>query len=297
MLSIMQGIRHKKIIRLATETTPVDDCVVTEEPLEIILKYLKRGIASYKTLSITMRTPGDDENLIRGFLFTEGILKHPLTDIEQFEYRFDCNAEPVEQQTIIVHLKEGIYPEIEDLERHFYTSSSCGVCGKTSIDLSLDNCAFILKKNTPVISRQVLFQLPEKLNQTQEIFQKTGGIHACAIFDMQGNLLLSAEDVGRHNALDKLVGKALMQNMVPLQDHIILLSGRASFELVQKAFMIGTPILAAVGAPSSLAVETAEVFGMTLVGFLKKEKGNVYCHGERIGHAETNDDRRPTTDT
>ncbi len=277
-----QGIRTKQIIKLSEEKTPVTDCVVTEEPLEIILKFQKKGYFTYKTLSITMRTPGDDENLVRGFLFTEGILKNPLKEIDQFEFRFNCNAEPVEQQTIIVHLKEGIYPEIENLERHFYTSSSCGVCGKTSIDLALDNCAFILKKNWPVIDKKVLFQLPDLLNQNQEIFQKTGGIHACAIFNTQGNLLLSAEDVGRHNALDKLVGKAISQSLVPLQNHIILLSGRASFELVQKAFMIGTPILAAVGAPSSLAVETAEVFGMSLVGFLKNGKGNVYCHEERI---------------
>lgn len=276
------GIRNKKIIKLTGQHLSEDDFVVTEEPLEIILKYLKKGIAYYKTLSITMRTPGDDENLVRGFLFTEGILKNPLKEIEQFEFRFNCNAEPVEQQTIIVHLKEGIYPEIENLERHFYTSSSCGVCGKTSIDLALDNCAFILKKNWPVVSKHILYRLPELLNKSQEIFQKTGGIHACAIFDVEGTLLLSAEDVGRHNALDKLVGKALIHSLVPLQQHLIVLSGRASFELVQKAFMIGTPILAAVGAPSSLAVETAEIFGISLVGFLKKDKANIYTHAERI---------------
>lgn len=278
-----QGIKHKQITKLSSEIITTDDCVVTEEPLEIILKYLKHGSPVYKTISITMRTPGDDENLVRGFLFTEGILKNPLKEIDQFEFRFNCNAEPVEQQTIIVHLKDGIYPEIDNLERHFYISSSCGVCGKTSIDLTLDNCSFILKKNWPVIHQNILFELPERLNQTQEIFQKTGGIHACAIFDKKGKLLLSAEDVGRHNALDKLVGKTLFQSLVPLQDHLILLSGRASFELVQKAFMIGTPILAAVGAPSSLAVETAEVFGMTLVGFLKNNKANVYCNPDRIG--------------
>lgn len=278
-----QGIKNKRITKLSSDIITTDDCVVTEEPLEIILKYLKKGSPVYKTISITMRTPGDDENLVRGFLFTEGVLKNPLKEIDQFEFRFNCNAEPVEQQTIIVHLKDGIYPEIDNLERHFYTSSSCGVCGKTSIDLALDNCSFILKKNWPVIHQNILFELPERLNQTQEIFQKTGGIHACAIFNMQGKLLLTAEDVGRHNALDKLVGKALLQSFVPLQDHLILLSGRASFELVQKAFMIGTPILAAVGAPSSLAVETAEVFGMTLVGFLKNNKANVYCNPDRIG--------------
>jgi FdhD protein len=276
------GIKYKRITKLSSQKISTDDCLVTEEPLEIILKYQKNGNTVHKTLSITMRTPGDDENLVRGFLFTEGVLKNPVNEIDQFEFRFNCNAEPVEQQTIIVHLKDGIYPEIDNLERHFYTSSSCGVCGKTSIDLALDNCSFILKKNWPVISLDILYDLPELLNHTQEIFQKTGGIHACAIFDTQGKVLLTAEDIGRHNALDKLVGKALMQSIVPLQDHLILLSGRASFELVQKAFMIGTPILAAVGAPSSLAVETAEAFGLTLVGFLKKGKANVYCNPDRI---------------
>ncbi len=277
-----QGIRIKKILKIDGQKTTTDDFVVTEEPLEIILKLHKQGSSVYKTLSITMRTPGDDENLIRGFLYTEGILKNPLQEIEKFEYRFDCNAEPVEQQTIIVHLKEGIYPEIENLERHFYTSSSCGVCGKTSIDLALDNCSFILKKNWPVIKKSILFALPQKLNSIQELFQKTGGIHACAIFNVNGDLILSAEDVGRHNALDKLIGKALTQSLVPLQDHLILLSGRVSFELIQKAFMIGTPIVAAVGAPSSLAIETAEIFGVSLVGFLKNDKANVYCQEGRI---------------
>lgn len=278
----LTGIRYKNIIRINGNLQSYEDCVVTEEPLEIILRYTKHGKVIYKTLSITMRTPGDDENLIRGFLFTEGILNKPLEDIEHFEFRFNSNAEPVEQQTVIVHLKAGIYPAIDELERHFYTSSSCGVCGKTSIELALDHCAFILKKSWPKVDRKILFELPEKLNNQQEIFKQTGGIHACAIFNINGQLLHSAEDVGRHNALDKLIGKAITNSLVPLQNHLILLSGRASFELVQKSLMIGTSILAAVGAPSSLAIETAETFGMTLVGFLKPAKANIYTHAERI---------------
>ncbi len=279
---IPTGIKIKKILKLGEESSHVSDFVVSEEPLEIVLKYKKNGLVVLKTLSITMRTPGDDEHLIRGFLYTEGILKHPIQEIAQFEYRFDCNAEALEQQTIIVHLKDGLYPELENAERHFYTSSSCGVCGKTSIDLALDHCVYLLKKNYPIIDKHILFQLPELLNTSQQLFQKTGGIHACALFDTSGKLLLSAEDVGRHNALDKLVSKALLNSLVPLQNHVIVLSGRASFELVQKAIMIGTPILCAVGAPSSLAVETAEVFGLTLVGFLKNNKANIYCNPERI---------------
>jgi FdhD protein len=277
-----QGLKKKEILKLSENIQPVTDSLVIEEPLEIVLRFSKHQKVITKTLSITMRTPGDDENLIRGFLFTEGILKFPLQEIIQFEYRFDCNADTTRQQSIIVHLAEAVYPEIENLERHFYTSSSCGVCGKTSIDLALENCAYILKKNQPVVQSKVLYSLPERLNSAQELFQKTGGIHACAIFDTKGNLVLSAEDVGRHNAMDKLVGKALTHSLVPLQDHLIILSGRASFELVQKAFMIGTPILCAVGAPSSLAVETAEAFGLSLIGFLKENKANIYCHPERI---------------
>ncbi|MBK8484329.1 MAG: formate dehydrogenase accessory sulfurtransferase FdhD [Saprospiraceae bacterium] len=275
-------IRNKQITRIEHEKVSKTDLIVIEEPLEINLSYTQNGKLKYKTISITMRTPGDDENLVRGFLFTEGIVKNPITDIDHFEFRFNCNAEPVEQQTIIVHLKEHCIPQIENLERHFYTSSSCGVCGKTAIDLSLDNCAFLLRKDYPVLKSQILYSLVEKLNNAQLIFQKTGSIHGCAIFDTHGNLILSAEDVGRHNALDKLVGKAFTHSLVPLQDHLIVLSGRVSFELVQKAFMIGTPILAAVGAPSSLAIETAEVFGISLIGFLKHNKANIYSNPNRI---------------
>lgn len=275
-------MRKKQIVQLEEDFSVKDDFVVIEEPLEIILAYKHHKTSIFKTLSITMRTPGNDENLVRGFLFTEGILKNPLTDIDHLEFRFNCDAEPVEQQTIVVHLKEGNIPQIENLNRHFYTSSSCGVCGKTSIDLAFNNCAFIVQKGWPLLKKQILYQLPNKLNAIQEIFQKTGGIHGCAIFNMEGELILSAEDIGRHNALDKLVDKAFVNNLVPLQNHMILLSGRVSFELVQKAFMIGTPIIAAVGAPSSLAIETAEIFGITLVGFLKNGKANIYSNPERI---------------
>ncbi|HEX5624452.1 MAG TPA: formate dehydrogenase accessory sulfurtransferase FdhD [Saprospiraceae bacterium] len=276
------GVRQKTIFKIQETFETANDLVVVEEPLEIVLQFQRHGKGQHKTLSITMRTPGDDEHLVRGFLFTEGILKHPTQDIERFEFRFSCTGESVEHQTLVVHLKPDILPEIENLDRHFYTSSSCGVCGKTAIDLALDNCSFILRKGHPVLPKAVLFGLPKLLNEQQELFQKTGGIHACAIFNKEGELLLSAEDVGRHNALDKLVGKALEAGMVPLQDHVVLLSGRASFELVQKAFMMGTPILAAVGAPSSLAVETAELSGMTLAGFLKNDKCNIYTAPERI---------------
>jgi FdhD protein len=282
MLTTSIGIWNTSVLKLAGTDQKVTDDIIVEEPLEIILKFKHHNKSILKTISITMRTPGDDENLVRGFLFTEGIIKNPLQDIEKFEFRFDCNAEPVEQQTIIVHLRENILPEIENLDRHFYTSSSCGVCGKQSIDLALNNCSFILKKNQPQVEQKILYQLPEILRIQQTLFQKSGGNHGCGLFDTRGNLILFAEDVGRHNAMDKLAGKALTNSLVPLNDHIILLSGRASFELIQKALMIGTPIIAAVGAPSSLAIQTADSFGMSLIGFLKPGMGNIYCHPDRI---------------
>ncbi len=276
------GIRAFDIQRLTDQFEPKADFIAEEEPLEIVLSYIQHGKPIHKTLSITMRTPGDDENLVRGFLFTEGILPHPAQQIDRFEYRFSCVGDMVEQQTIVVHLKLGILPAIEQLDRHFYTNSSCGVCGKTSIDLMMDNCSYLLKKDSPILSSKILYKLPDELNQTQNLFQKTGGIHACALFDNTGKLLHRAEDIGRHNALDKLIGMALLQQMLPLDNNIILLSGRASFELIHKSAMAGAAIVVAIGAPSSLAIETAQAMGMTLIGFLKNQSANIYCGSQRI---------------
>lgn len=282
LISSNIGYRVKSVNKLTENLELKTDYVATEEPLEIILVYFKNGKPIHKTISITMRTPGDDENLVRGFLYTEGILLHPSTDIERFEFRFSCSGDVVEQQTILVHLKANALPNVDQLDRHFYTNSSCGVCGKTSIDLALDNCSFLLKKELPIISRNTLFGLINTLNQDQELFRLTGGIHACGLFDNDGKLIHKAEDVGRHNALDKLIGKALENGLVPLDDKIVVLSGRASFEMIHKAFMAGTAIVAAVGAPSSLAVETAEAMGMSLIGFLKTHSANIYCGAQRI---------------
>lgn len=276
------GYRVKSVNKLTENLEPKTDYVATEEPLEMILVYTKNGKSIHKTISITMRTPGDDENLVRGFLFTEGILLHPSHEIERFEYRFSCSGDIVEQQTILVHLQANTLPNIDQLDRHFYTNSSCGVCGKTSIDLVLDNCSFLLKKDSPIISRNTLFELMNTLNHDQELFRLTGGIHACGLFDSDGKLLHKAEDVGRHNALDKLIGMSIEKDLVPLDDKIVVLSGRASFEMIHKACMAGAAIIAAVGAPSSLAVETAEAMGMSLIGFLKPHSANIYCGAQRI---------------
>ena len=172
--------------------------------------------------------------------------------------------------------------DFESLDRHFYTTSSCGVCGKTAIDLAVSNCSFVLKKNLPKVSIETILKLPAELRKHQNLFDKTGGNHACGLFDSKGLLLHYAEDVGRHNAMDKLIGKVLKDKMIPCDNHIVLVSGRASFELIQKTLMIGIPIFVAIGAPSSLAVELAENFGLSLIGFLRENKGNVYAGAGRI---------------
>jgi FdhD protein len=242
---------------------PASDILAVEEPLEIRLSFAQQQ----RNISVTMRTPGHDAELAAGFLFTEGILPNPSA-IEGFS---------VSENSVTVQIKPGIVPQLNNAERNFYTTSACGVCGKASINAITTVSIF---GNAPAgfaVDAQLLLSLPEKLNAAQEIFKTTGGLHAAALFDAQGELLLLCEDVGRHNALDKLIGSAYLSGSLPLQQHILLLSGRASFELVQKANMAGIRVIAAVGAPSSLAVQAAEEFGITLTGFLKANRFNVYC--------------------
>ena len=225
-----------------------------------------------------MRTPGEDRELALGFLFTEGIINQPA-DILATESTIPSF---LNQNTIEIQLSDDANPDIHRLDRHFYTTSSCGVCGKSSIDALKTIRMPKLKADFPVFDRNVILSLPSLLTQLQSVFEKTGGIHASAIFDKSGKLLLLKEDVGRHNALDKIAGAALQQGLLPLSEQILLVSGRASFELVQKAAMIGVPLMAAVGAPSSLAAELAEEAGITLVGFLNGKRFNIYTHPGRI---------------
>jgi FdhD protein len=232
-----------------------------------------------------MRTPGDDHSLAAGFLFTEGIVK----DLDQIAAIRHCGtsrnpsrSEGVRpSNTIRIDLDNPSNIDLKRLERHFYTSSSCGVCGKSSID-ALKTGASRLPNNTFTVSRDVIHSLPNALRGSQDIFDQTGGLHASALFDAQGNIDIIREDVGRHNALDKVIGEKFLSGETPLGDRILIVSGRASFELVQKALMAGIPILAAVGAPSSLAVELAREFGMTLIGFVRDHRFNVYTGPERI---------------
>ncbi len=255
------------------------DEVATEEPLEIrVIADDRRGPQRY-SVAVTMRTPGNDFELAAGFLFTEGV----ITERQAISHVAYCtDPDEAQQYNIVnVYLRTGAPFDAERLSRHVYTSSSCGICGKASLDLVRAVCP-----QRPATSLQVtaefMLRLPDALRQAQAIFERTGGLHATALFSTDGQLQLLREDVGRHNAMDKVVGASLLNGNLPLNNSVALVSGRTSFEVVQKALMAGVPILAAVGAPSSLAVDLAREFGMTLIGFLREGRFNVYAGRERV---------------
>lgn len=251
-----------------------------EEPLEIQIGSWSNGRFSHHTVSITMRTPGDDFELAAGFLFTEGILRS-RADLREIRYCGPAAGAGDARNVVRVNLEEGVSVDFKRLERHVYTASSCGVCGKTSIE-AVQLAVEPHLEEGPRVPADVIRSLPAALVSSQEVFASTGGIHAAALFDIDGNLVANREDVGRHNALDKIIGLQFLNNATPLAGKIVLVSGRAGFELVQKALAAGCPILAAIGAPSSLAVELASEFGMTLVGFVREGQMNVYSGAERI---------------
>lgn len=257
------------------------DDVSVEEPLEIRVAYHVADKKETKNISVTMRTPGNDAELAAGFLFTEGIIsaREQIKDIYSPQAECSRNSENV----VIVELAEGFVPELMKADRNFYTTSSCGVCGKGSIESIRTVSTFHNHtKNNTEVSLETLYQLSEKLQSFQNNFSATGGIHASGIFDLRGNLLALREDVGRHNALDKLIGYALSADLLPLDDKILVLSGRASFELIQKAAMAGITIVAAIGAPSSLAIDLAKEFDITLLGFLRDNRFNIYHSGSHF---------------
>ncbi len=251
------------------------DQLAVEEPLEI------RLVSPQQTVAVTMRTPGADFELTAGFLYSEGVVSHPK-DIYRMSYCVDPNVDGDQRYNIInVALKEGLLPDLQPLERHFFTTSACGVCGKASIEaLQLRGCPVI--PTGMQVPAQVIYSLPEQLRDSQGIFTATGGLHAAALFDAQGQLLNLQEDVGRHNAVDKLVGSALLALELPLSDRIVMVSGRSSFEILQKCITAGVPIVCAVSAPSSLAVALAKEFDITLIGFLRGQRFNVYSGFQRI---------------
>ena len=265
-------IKKKYIRRIGSnEADRVQDALAIEEPLEISIK--RESEINATKVSVTMRTPGQDAFLALGFLFTEGIL-NDFTDVVSI-------GEFVENEVFIT-VRDTVQINDQQLDRNFYTTSSCGVCGKASIDAIRTVSSFDIDNFDLKVSKEVLYQLPETLINQQATFNETGGIHAAALFSNQGELISYQEDVGRHNALDKLIGEAFSKGELPLKNNILLLSGRASFELLQKAGMAGIPIVASVGAPSSLAVELAEEQGITLAGFLKRDRFNLYSRFERV---------------
>ncbi len=260
------GLAHRSIHRFRKgHGASVADVLAVEEPLDIRI--------GNRSVAITMRTPGRDVDLALGFLFSEGIL----------EARTQVQGEVMKDNVVEVSLPHGSTVDWKRLERHSYTSSSCGVCGKTSLEQVYAAVPFADTSSTVRVSPEVLQSLPDKLRSAQELFTQTGGIHAAGLFTPSGELLHFAEDVGRHNALDKLVGHYFALGQLPLDQHVLLLSGRASFELIQKAAMAGIGIVAAVGAPSSLAVSLGEELGLTVCGFTSERGFNCYCGVGRVG--------------
>ena len=269
-------VEHISIQRISDGIlTAMNDQVAVEEPLEIQLDYSTSTGFMQKNIAVTMRTPGNDEELAAGFLFTEGIIKSNEDISEIKNAHTDANL-------VQVILKENIIPVLDNAFRNFYTSSSCGICGKASIDAIQTVSQYGEEKNNNLIPSTIFYSLQIELKKQQKVFEDTGGIHASALFDVDGKFMMLREDVGRHNALDKIIGAAMLSNQLPLNNCILLLSGRASFELVQKAVMAGIRIIASVGAPSSLAVEMATENDVTLIGFLKEDRFNIYSGKERI---------------
>ena len=255
--------------------------LAVEEPLEIRLLYYDGDRPAQKSLSITMRTPGHDLELAAGFLFGEGIIpsRASIAGLRPW----GPPTGPLQLRNIVhVELAPDVDVDLPRLERHFYTSSSCGICGKASLAAIKVAGIAPVAAGQPIIGADVLHGLPDVLRRAQDVFEQTGGLHAAALFEPDGSLIAVREDVGRHNAVNKLIGSQLLAERLPLSNSVLLVSGRASFELVQKAVVAGIPVMAAVGAPSSLAVETARHFGMTLVGFLRNNRFNIYCGAERI---------------
>ncbi|HUQ59255.1 formate dehydrogenase accessory sulfurtransferase FdhD [Lentzea sp.] len=249
------------------------DALAAEEPLELRV--------NGKALAVTMRTPGQDVELAHGFLLSEGVIGSSR-DISIARFCEGTGPDGMNTYNVLdIALADGVPPPDTGVERNFYTTSSCGVCGKAALDAVKLKTRYSPAADEITVTPEALTGFPDALRERQKVFESTGGLHAAGLF-VNGELLVVREDVGRHNAVDKVLGWAVLQNLVPLRGAVLMVSGRASFELVQKAAMAGIPVLAAVSAPSSLAVELAEEQGMTLVGFLRGDSMNVYTGGERV---------------
>ena len=271
---MIDGVKEIDIARNGAGAYDVArDLLAVEEPLEIRVEWTDGAEQRVATVAVTMRTPGNDVELAAGFLFTEGLVR----ERKQIVSVRSCRAGSVR-----VVVAPEVTIDLARLERHSFTSSSCGMCGKTSASALRTMSSYPLRPGKPAVEDALLRSLPERLRCAQPAFDATGGLHASALFDLKGELVTLREDVGRHNALDKVIGAELLAGRLPADERVLIVSGRVSFELVQKALMAGVPIVAAIGAPSSLAVELAREGGLTLLGFLRTARFNVYAGGERL---------------
>lgn len=266
---------HEVLIVQDGRGQEVPDELVTEEPLEIRLA----AAGSVRPIAVTMRTPDHDGELALGFLYGEGVLRE-RADVVGMRRPHD-RAGQEEPNILIVELREGLDPDLKSLDRHFFTSSACGVCGKAGIE------ALLMRKvpaptKGPLVEAEVLYSLPASLRSRQSVFKSTGGLHAAGLYSASGEQIAVREDIGRHNAVDKLIGWAMDEGRLPLDECIVMVSGRASYEILQKCLMADVPMVCAVSAPSSLAVSLARQFGVTLVGFLRDRRLNVYSGRERV---------------
>jgi len=286
---VRSGSKTKTRVRVVEDgrARVKSDYLATEEPMEIRL--LTGG--KRQTVAVTMRTPGADFELAAGFLYGEGIVSS-REEIKRISYCVDADVDVEQRYNIVnVELRGDREYDLRTLERHFYTTSACGVCGKASLEqLELRGCPVV--GPGPEVAAETIYSLPGKLRESQGLFEATGGLHAAALFDAEGNLLALREDVGRHNATDKLVGWALLEGRLPLSKNVVMVSGRSSFEILQKCLTAGVPIVCAVSAPSSLAVDVAREFGMTLVGFLRGGRFNVYAGFDRMRAGEGKESAR-----
>jgi len=275
------NLKYQTIKYKGNKPLAIDDAVSIEEPLEMTVRYKKNKEWLNDSISITMRTPKNDEDLIVGLLFCEGII-NKKSEIEKVEFLGDKVGKFKIQNKIQITLNNGENLDIKHLRRNFLTNSSCGVCGKTSMDSLEIICKTKINKEYPKIKSSLITEVPNILRQNQSEFSKTGGIHASALFNSSGEPLVIREDVGRHNALDKVIGHSFKKSLFDTKNQFIACSGRLSFELVQKSLMANIGLLMGVGAPTSLAIDLAKRSDMTLIGFVKSDSFNIYCGENRI---------------
>jgi len=273
--------KYKTIKYKQNKASNIEDLVSIEEPLEMIVRYKKKNKWIKDSISITMRTPGDDGSLMVGLLLNEGII-NDTSEIGNIKKLGEKVGKFNIQNKLQISLDNSKNLNIKKLRRNFLTNSSCGVCGKTSIDSLEVVCKTKINKDVPKIKNELITKIPDLLRQNQSEFSKTGGIHASGLFDKNGKVLVIREDVGRHNALDKVIGHSHLKSIFDTKNQFIACSGRLSFELVQKTLMANVGLLMGVGAPTSLAIDLAKRFNMTLIGFVKSDSFNIYCGENRI---------------